>query len=180
MKIASHNSFTYLPIKHWYHKPLAFLARCQKLDIWGQYAYGVKVFDLRVRFTKNGSPIICHGVVEFKHDIHFIDSILVKLNNCKGISVRILLEMHNATPTQASQFRRFCKRLEETYSKINFFGGNSKGNPIPLYNFNSKYLHLVTGYNAVPFPKKSVAALNRYMVNKEAEGYALLDYVNLR
>ena len=68
MKIlASHNSWSYLPVKKWWMKPIAFMARCQRVDIRRQYELGVRCFDLRVRFT-DGLFTIAHGMVEYNHD----------------------------------------------------------------------------------------------------------------
>ena len=54
MILGSHNSWSYLPVKQWYFTPFAFTARCQSIDIRTQYEkYGVRCFDLRVRFDKN-------------------------------------------------------------------------------------------------------------------------------
>ena len=37
MIIGSHNSWSYLPPKHWWMRPFAFMARCQSCDIQAQY-----------------------------------------------------------------------------------------------------------------------------------------------
>ena len=53
MILGSHNSWSYLPPKHWWMWPIHFMAKCQRVDIREQYEkYGVRCFDLRVRWKK--------------------------------------------------------------------------------------------------------------------------------
>lgn len=52
MKLASHNSMTYLPIKKWWLKPFRFIAQCQNKTIEEQYQAGVRMFDIRIAFNK--------------------------------------------------------------------------------------------------------------------------------
>ena len=47
-------------------KPIGFMAKCQRVDIRTQYEkYGVRCFDLRIRFNKYGLGIVAHGIVEY-------------------------------------------------------------------------------------------------------------------
>ena len=53
MILGSHNSWSYLPPKHWWMWSFHFMAKCQRVDIREQYEkYGVRCFDLRVRWKK--------------------------------------------------------------------------------------------------------------------------------
>ena len=45
--IGSHNSLSYLPLKHWWQKPLRIFARCQSMTLQEQYDEGVRLFDIR-------------------------------------------------------------------------------------------------------------------------------------
>ena len=66
MILGSHNSWSYLPPRRWWMRPIAFMAKCQRVDIRTQYErYGVRCFDLRVRFNKYGLGIVAHGIVEY-------------------------------------------------------------------------------------------------------------------
>lgn len=65
--LAAHNTFTYLPIRKWYMKILAFACRCQSLTVQEQYNAGVRIFDLRIDMDGN-TPRICHGLCEFSGD----------------------------------------------------------------------------------------------------------------
>lgn len=68
--IGSHNSMSYLPVRQWYLKPFWWMARCQSKTLNEQFhTYGVRLFDIRIRFDKNEEPIVAHGPIEFKCDV---------------------------------------------------------------------------------------------------------------
>lgn len=144
MKLGSHNTFTYLPVKQWYLKPFAFAARCQEVDIWQQYALGVRLFDLRIRFNDKGTPIICHGIIQYEHPDNFIYEVLNKLNKCKGIYIRVVLECKKSTSNeylyQYTNFVSFCLQIKSEYPNVTFFGGNDRtgfSTGEPVYNFGN-------------------------------------------
>ena len=69
MILGSHNSWTYLTPKKWWMKLISFTAKCQDYHIYDQYyRYGVRCFDLRVRFNSDGKAIISHGIIEYDFD----------------------------------------------------------------------------------------------------------------
>ena len=80
MILGSHNSWSYLtPIKI-LHKLIAFTARCQRVDIKTQYEkYGVRCFDLRIRFINN-VPCVVHNfivycsLIDIVPDLEYLDS----------------------------------------------------------------------------------------------------------
>jgi len=47
MNKASHNTMTYLPVRQWWLRPFAFMARCQSKDIKDQCRI-TGFFDIRV------------------------------------------------------------------------------------------------------------------------------------
>lgn len=138
MIIASHNSFTYLPVKKWWMKLLAFTAKCQDVNIISQYEnYNVRCFDLRIKFNeRTGNTIVSHGIIEYDTSDYEIDSILEYLNSKRGIYCRVLLETRTKkqySSTQIVLFKYYCNKLERSYPNIKFFGGNN------LYNWNKDY-----------------------------------------
>lgn len=140
MEIASHNTFTFMPVRQWWFKILAFTARCQRWDIEQQIFDGVRMFDLRVRFRHDGVPVICHGLVEFKHDAMYLYDVLNDMNNRKDMYVRVVLETSKADEQQEAFFKRFCKTIEQCYPSIKFFGGNNRldwGCKAPIYQFQN-------------------------------------------
>ena len=73
--LGSHNSWSYLPVRKWWMKPLTFAAKCQDLNIKDQYnIYNVRCFDLRIRFDENDGLIVAHGIIEY--DINIIELLL--------------------------------------------------------------------------------------------------------
>ena len=204
MKLGSHNSFTYLPVKQWYLKPFAFMARCQEVDVWNQYFLGVRLFDLRVRFDSKGNPVICHSLAEYKADDSFIFDTLKKLNNCKGIHVRVVLELRKSNTEkydrQKRLFEAFCINIKKAYRNITFFGGNDRtgfttgekiydfnndvqivglySSTTSLFKINSKLLRIIDDwyprYYALRYNKKNLENL------KEYPGWVHIDFVNFK
>lgn len=60
--IGSHNTFTYMRPKQWWAWLLIPTARCQKQDIHEQIKKGIKLIDIRVRYTDKRGWCVCHGL----------------------------------------------------------------------------------------------------------------------
>lgn len=127
--IGSHNSMSYLPVRQWYLKPFCWMARCQSKTLSEQYRYyEVRLFDLRVRFDKNGDLVFAHGPIEFKEDprdyldelnklagmldaIHCNDGVVIL---SPSVYVRLILESNKPMKNQELQeehFRYFCEDI---------------------------------------------------------------------
>lgn len=151
MNIASHNTFSYLPVRQWWLKPFAFMARCQRVDFGSQWLEGARLFDIRLRFDKKGTPIICHGLMKYSHDEKFLDNIFRYLDYGW---FRIILETKRHKQFQEFKFREYCRYLTRTYKKLVFFGGNNRSDwscehPIhrfkaPLEDLDNKYASTTT------------------------------------
>lgn len=63
--IASHNTFSYLPVQKWWMKLLSPWHRCQNEGLIAQLANGVQYLDIRVRFTKEGKPVFVHNNITY-------------------------------------------------------------------------------------------------------------------
>lgn len=142
MKLASHDTMTYLKPKRWWLIPFHFMARCQSKTIEEQYEkYGIRYFDLRISFDKEGNPEFRHGSIAFKG----VDvlKVLEYLNNKnEGIQIRILLESNEATfkfkylfnkdkiekekQRQIKLFQIFMLLCESTFTDLKFHCGRSK------------------------------------------------------
>ena len=158
MKLASHNSFSYLPARQWWLKPFAFTARCQRDDIGLQEYNGVHLFDLRVRFDKYGNPIICHGLIEYKHSSDFVYKWLRILNTGRN-TMRVVLETNKPNNEQEDMFRKFCEFIAFNYRKIHFFGGNNRADwncKNPIYDFGNPLEDIDHKYSSTTslFPEK--------------------------
>ena len=134
--LGSHNAWTFLPVKRWWMKPLAFTARCQNCSIMEQYNSGSRCFDLRVRFDKEGNIILAHGFIKYKYSYDELLEDLTRLNGLKDCSVRILHEVRTKrlyTPDSVEKFKSFCKYINTTFTNIKFWCGRN------LYNWDVDY-----------------------------------------
>lgn len=138
MVIGSHNSWSYLPPKHWWIRPFAFIARCQNVDIKTQYKkYGVRCFDLRILFDKEGELCLAHGFCRYKYSQAQLFADLYWLNTQKEYCyIRVLHEVRRKsqyTINNVHRFRHLCLVLEETYKNLHFWCGRN------LYNWEFDY-----------------------------------------
>lgn len=134
MNLGTHNSMTYLKPKHWYLYPFRFIAQCQSLTLEEQYNQGVRHFDLRVYYTKDGTPEFKHGMMTYKGDVlHY----LKWLNDRpEPVYCKFWLETKKNNPQQEQWFKFDCEFFEERYTNIRFYGGkNKKGDT--LYQFKN-------------------------------------------
>ena len=138
MILGSHNSWSYLPPRRWWMRPIAFMAKCQRVDIRTQYErYGVRCFDLRVRFNKYGLGIVAHGCVEYCFTASKIYEDLAWLNAQGDCYVRVVHEVRSAKQYKNRRrdlFYYFCERLEDEYKNIRFWCGRD------LYCWGYDYL----------------------------------------
>lgn len=128
MILGSHNSLSYLPVKKWWMKPIAFTAKCQRKTIKEQYELGVRCFDLRVRFNKYGLGIIAHGIVEYGFTASQVYEDLAWLNEQGGCYVRVIHEVRSARQYKHRRkelFQHFCQLIEDEYDNIHFWCGRN-------------------------------------------------------
>lgn len=138
IKLASHNSFSYLPVRKWWMKPFAWMARCQRVTTYEQYKFGARVFDLRVRFDKDGRVMPCHGLIEFQAGTNSLTASLYILEHKGDCAVRIVLETNKPDDFQQRCFRLWCAYIHHDYPGIYFFGGNDRSDwecKHPIYDF---------------------------------------------
>ena len=144
MKLASHNTFTFLTPRTWWMRLLAFTARCQRVNFATQLDRGAQMFDIRVRFKGSGVPILCHGLIEYQEYIPVTDSLLYLNYCCKRDDIhyycRIVLETKHPDDFQIQSFRALCKAYQDTFQDIVFFGGNDRSDwscQHPVYDFGT-------------------------------------------
>lgn len=125
----SHNSWSYLRPRNLWLKPFAFMAKCQKYDIKTQYKeYGVRCFDLRIRFNDDGKLIIAHGIFEYDYSKKQLYADLKWLNDKGDCFVRVLHEAR--TKKQYSSiskecFQYQCEFLVNNFPDIKFYYGKN-------------------------------------------------------
>ena len=179
MRLASHNTFTYLQPRRWWMRPFAFMARCQRVSWTAQVFGGVRLFNLRVRFAdKNGSPVICHGLMEYEGRVY---DLLQAMNNSaynlgEPFFVRVVLESKNPTERDIRLFEGFCAVITNLYPRLRFFGGNDRSDwrcAHPHYNFKTPLQDLDDKYSStttflVPraMPRKQIANRLRLRIGK--------------
>lgn len=194
MKLASHNTLSYLKPKQWWFKPFKFMARCQSKTIEEQFNdYGIRFFDFRVSFDKNNNVIFKHGFFIYDTD-RTIDEYLSWLESQnKAVTVRILLEEFKDNGHE-ELFKSLCERVENTYKKIKFCGGTYKRGSNKIYKFkyykNIKYAELHSSVTDTYsffdefFPwiyakTKNKSNIEKMKNNKEYN-YLMIDFVNIQ
>ena len=134
MKLGTHNSMTYLPPKKWYLYPFRFIAKCQSKTIQEQYELGARMFDLRIKFDKKGTPEFRHGSMAFKGSV----TKTLQFLNTKKVYVRLLLETKKSDIDQEEMFRIFCRDCQEYFPNIKFFCGRRKFDWKVVFEFKYK------------------------------------------
>ena len=202
IKLGSHNSFSYLPVRQWWMKPFRFVGRCQRVSIEKQLSLGVTFFDLRLRFDTKGRPIICHGLMEFKMGFDgYIDQELSYCDSKKNITIRVVLELNKRDEIQEKYFIDYCKYLEEKYPHITFVGGNNRldWNCLnPIYDFKNKLPELSHKYSSTTslfkidndliakiddwIPYFYASRFNHFMLKRpyDESTYLFIDFVDIR
>lgn len=191
MIFGSHNSWSYLPVRKWWMRPIAFMARCQSVDIKTQYEqYGVRCFDLRVRFNKYGHGIVAHGCVEYCYTASKIYEDLAWINEKGDCYVRVIHEVRTVRQyknRRKEMFRHFCSRLEGEYKGIRFWCGRDLCAWGYDYHFDCVEPTCDEEYASVCPPKLIddwwpwlyAKTHNRKNLKEGSEGILLIDFVNL-
>ena len=113
--IGSHNSMSYLKPRRWYLRPFSFMSKCQSKTLKEQYEkFGVRLFDIRVSFDKDGTPYFAHGLMQYKGDVYeHLDYLNTKLN----VEVRLLLEegWDDGSSFQETHFKAFCSKVKKKF-----------------------------------------------------------------
>lgn len=136
----THNSMTFYRPAKWYGYLMIPFARCQRQTIRGQFDVGVRCFDLRIRFHRDGTPCFAHGLMELKGDVQgtlLVVNALAHHAKCP-VYVRLVLEDGQCRDWQEKLFRAFCKIYEEKFPLITFFQGNRKADWKQVYEFTTK------------------------------------------
>lgn len=137
MIVGSHNSWSYLPPKHWWMWPFHFMAKCQRVDIREQYEkYGVRCFDLRIRWKK-WKMQVAHGIVEYDISEKQLKDNLAFLNDKGDCFVRIIHEARTKKQYDKSVefFKSFCYVSVSDYHNIKFWCGRNLYDWTCDYNF---------------------------------------------
>ena len=166
----SFKSWSYLPTRKWWMRPFSFINKTQETDIREQYTlYGVRGFDLFVRFNKNKQLVLCNGKIEYNYELDNLFNDLSWIDSRTGCYVRITLE----DDKNKEQFKEFCSLLEKTFTHIKFFGGLS-------YDGETFYFDNFPKYVESNFIRKSSAKVHNSFVKTayKDKDIVILSFVN--
>ena len=117
-------------------KPIAWIARCQSVDIRKQYEMYVRCFDLRIRLNNEEITVIAHGIVEYTMMSKGIWDDLKWLDEKGDCYVRVLHEVRTQeqyTKSAVANFSYMCKTMENYCPHIHWWCGRN------LYDWNVDY-----------------------------------------
>lgn len=131
MKLASHNSLSYIRPTKWWQRLINFTSQCQSYDIPTQYEYGVRLFDIRLRFkypTINIPECYAtsgHGLVDYPENVNSVLSYLNSLSTDEDpIYVFLCLENKKCEEDKDFlKFKRAVKSYQKRYENLHFCGG---------------------------------------------------------
>lgn len=184
-KIIAHNTMSFLPVRQWWLRPFAWIARCQTafhLDADG--------YDLRVRF-REGMPVFAHGLIEYEGDVE--EWLAYISRYAHGRSVRLLLEVsplmnrwHRAM--QAVHFLRFCEEAQGLFSDLTFYGGWARDEwREKIYDFHTQEPRVTEMHGSVSGNKLNCLWLkawarrhNREIVEGAQTEWVMLDFVEYK
>lgn len=97
-------------------KLIRFTAKCQRVSISDQYfKYGVRCFDLRVRFDSGVGLILCHGPIEYDFRYYEFIGDLEWMALRGDVTLRLLLDLRGV-PEDQYDFQR--KKFNAFYREI--------------------------------------------------------------
>ena len=156
MVIGSHNSWSYLPVRKWWMRPLRFMAKCQRVGINEQYViHDVRCFDLRIRF-EGDRLVVAHGIIEYMCDYLKLISYLDYLDRQGDCYVRVIHEVRTRKQWQKSNpimFADYCGKFEKLFPRIHFWCGRNLYDWTADYKFKGKDPSCDEKYASVTNPK---------------------------
>lgn len=189
LKLASHNSFTYMKPAKWYMRPFNFMSRCQSENIIRQYTdYNVRIFDLRVAFDRKGKPFIRHGLMDYGYK--GVENALSFLDLSKEkVYVRVILERGRREHSldEEKLFVAYCRRLQDKYINILFLEGVRKYDWGKLFDFGTKSPSMEADFSSVKgsklkdlWPRLYARKHNGKAIKSCKAPYLMLDFVEIQ
>lgn len=201
-RIMSHNTWSYLPVRQWWLRPFRRLAQCQEVNDTEQLFLGVRGFDLRVRFDREGQPHFAHGLMEYTgQDVYDTLESLNRIvfgvdrqqdRNLNPFYVRVLLEttplMSRYTRAfQEMRFWSFCDLCRDKYRNLRFWGGWPRDEwRKKVYAFCTIEPNVHEEHASVSGCRLNVLRLrswarrhNAAILQEYPTGYVMIDYINL-
>lgn len=148
--LGTHNTMTYLNPQNKFLCPFKWMSRCQSKTLVEQYEeYGARVFDIRLYYDNSNKVwVFKHGYMIYRDE--YPGSVFNWLNRKGDTWCRIILETKKHDDLQEDKFIEFCKKLENMYPNIKFFGGERKYDWVKLYKFSNKDLSIDGRFSSIP------------------------------
>lgn len=176
MKLASHNTMSYLIPAKWYMRLFHFVGKCQDLNIIDQHNLGIRMFDLRITYERD-IPKFAHGHMTFKStDVEHYLSLINSWGDCY---VRIILETPkkdiNTNEIHARYFKNDVEKWIKYYNNIKFIEGTRKYDWKYLVNSNKlaktpKYIQKISSMTGSIlddwFPRLYAICNNKKIIKK--------------
>lgn len=196
-KIIPHNTFSYLPVRQWYLKPFAWIAKCQSMNIVNQLRDKNNIYglDLRIRFDEDGTPVFAHGLIEYDDvfPYHTLISSLKYIEKKTPFYVRVMLETtifmsKKEREYQNLQFVNFCDWLKNQFPNIIFYGGWPRDRwRKKIYDFNTQEPSVTEMHGSVSGNKLNCLRLkswakkhNHEIIENAKTEYVMLDYIEFQ
>lgn len=185
-KLGTHNSLSYL-VPQWWLRLFNFIGKCQNLTIKEQFDFGVRYFDIRVKYNKNNVAKSGHGLLNYNiliDDVLNLLNIYAYNNKCKVI-VRLFLENNKCNPRKHDNlFIKDIKYWINTYTNINFVEGGCRYDYKRFIekdcDINVCYAEYWKMKFCIPFPKLWAKRNNKdKKENLDKYKYNVFDFIEL-
>lgn len=169
-------------------KPLNFLYKCQNNDIFKQYNFGCRCFDLRLYYDhRTTSWGFCHGIIRYKSKSRNMLKYILEFLNLQDEPTYVGINLeYIKCDYDLHIFKELCSQLESEYPNIKFFGGKYLKHDMLCYKFKTDVydvttwtyqdgLGLTAAENLVPY---LFAVVNNHIyVTKCRDGINLFDFI---
>ena len=185
--LGTHNSLSYLKPKQWWLRPFNWVARCQSLTIKQQWDGGVRYFDIRVKFDKNGLAKSGHGLMSYNiliSDVLYLIDYYAFENNEQAV-VRLFHENNKRHPNDYSlMFHRLCKWAVDRFPHVYFVEGGRRYDYVSyLSNDITTRICYAEYYKkkfCIPYPKLWAKRNNHILHRGDNESeWSIYDFVEL-
>lgn len=139
--LGSHNSFSYLPVKHWWIAILKPWYKCQNKTIYEQYNSGIRYFDVRVRYI-NDKWCLVHNKIVFNASINDTLLSFIFSNKCSDSDIRyirIILDERKCPENSQYLIDKFIEFIKKLYSMMAYWNINIHIDPIIYWQWKNPF-----------------------------------------
>lgn len=186
-KLGTHNSLSYLRPRQWWLRPFNWIARCQSMTIKEQWDYGVRYFDIRVKYDKNGVAKSGHGLMSYDvlpwDILGLVDR--YAMESKEQAVVRLFHENSKRKPREhRGEFAAFCQKAISEFTHIHFVEGGSRYDYVRVIQGNVPtrvcYAEYFRQKLCMPFPERWAKKNNQTLHRGDnADEWSVYDFVEL-